>query len=42
MITGPAMLKRYHASLAQTPVFIRLGSRQTGTLMRAFSGAAYR
>lgn len=37
VITGPATLTGYHASLAQTPVFIRLGSRQAGTLMRAFA-----
>lgn len=37
VVTGPATLKHYHASLAQTPVFIRLGSPQTSTLMRAFA-----
>lgn len=37
VITGPATLKGYQASLAQTPVFIRLGTPQTTTLTRAFA-----
>jgi alpha-glucosidase (family GH31 glycosyl hydrolase) len=37
VITGPATLTGYQASLAQTPVFIRLGTRQTGTLMSVFA-----
>jgi alpha-glucosidase (family GH31 glycosyl hydrolase) len=37
VVTGPATLTGYHASLAQTPVFIRLGSRSTGALMRVFA-----
>jgi alpha-glucosidase (family GH31 glycosyl hydrolase) len=37
VVTGPATLTGYQASLAQTPVFIRLGTPQTRTLTRAFA-----
>jgi alpha-glucosidase (family GH31 glycosyl hydrolase) len=33
VITGPATLTGYQAGLAQTPVFVRLGTAQTGALM---------
>jgi alpha-glucosidase (family GH31 glycosyl hydrolase) len=37
VVTGPAALTGYQAGLAQTPVFIRLGTRQTGMLMSALA-----
>jgi alpha-glucosidase (family GH31 glycosyl hydrolase) len=37
VITGPATLTGYQSSLAQTPVFIRLGTGQTETLMNIFA-----
>jgi alpha-glucosidase (family GH31 glycosyl hydrolase) len=37
VITGPATLTGYQASLAQTPLFVRLGTAQTRTLMSALA-----
>lgn len=36
--SGPAEISGYGASLDQTPMFIRLGTADTGTLMSALSG----
>ena len=40
VVKGPADLIRYPADLAQTPTFIRLGTRDTGILMRSFAPGA--
>jgi hypothetical protein len=32
---GPTDLHAYKASLAEVPLFVRLGTRDTGALMRA-------
>jgi alpha-glucosidase (family GH31 glycosyl hydrolase) len=37
VINGPTTLHSYAADLSQTPAFIRLGSPDTGTLMKAFA-----
>jgi alpha-glucosidase (family GH31 glycosyl hydrolase) len=39
VIRGPADLTRYAAELSQTPTFIRLGTRDTGTLMHTLAAA---
>lgn len=36
-VTGPADLKGYTADLTRTPTFIRLGTSDTGTLLRALA-----
>ena len=39
VITGPADLTGYPATLSQTPTFIRLGNPDTGTLMHALAAS---
>ena len=39
VVAGPADLTGYTADLTQTPTFIRLGTPDTGMLMRAFAQA---
>jgi len=40
VVKGPADLIGYPADLAQTPTFIRLGTRDTGILMWSFAPGA--
>jgi alpha-glucosidase (family GH31 glycosyl hydrolase) len=40
VVSGPSDLRGYTSDLARTPVFIRLGTPDTGTLMRALAPGA--